>query len=895
MILSNISIKPWDAGEVQARLDAIPGAMSNTFNDNHWKFEGKYGRIVNIYFNDLLNMGDKYPNWPISKTYDWVLITKLMWLSLNFSTTSNMYLVKLRGIKLVWAAMAYCRATKFSKENCSEILSFLLMNSWGLDCATKNSGIKSYGSYNAGISLIPWKISLSKIEINIISSDVTEREVEKCLRNLIPTLTTGVLTYRDWIQGGSLDLLTLDHGRYYVEHCFSFFEKQYPLAFTLASIYKNSKALAVSLDYKPSTVINVLSIILRGESPEEIKERWPSWSLSTLQKIHSFVKNQFMVLYQKARYEASLLQDSTLKPFIVVCGLQQSQENIDRMRVIIWDWLNRKDRAETQILLDECQPSVLWADFEKQLRVVKYDCDQKPITLPSGEDFLQIGLVEHAIRASSNTYPRQLVRLVAGAGLTSVIALTGWRKSEYGFSHSAIKRTRNDDKLDQYAFPWRYQVDWYVYKTTGKVRQLREITFSTILITERLQLLFNANSNQPCLYEVSTTNNDFFDSRSPVQRSVRILWGHFVKHYQGFKQLDDLEKIQSLNIADSSGESLTQEEQGELDQLLTQRSLNEWAQLSIDPNLKNTRQRVREEWPRMNFFFQKSTNKDKNNWLVRYRERTLRSDWIQLLDSHLTEEIKNWIQSIPIEQLRSKQTSKKVIECSIENTIHPVPHAFRHMWAEAVYRRFDGDAGWMIRSQFKHISRTMWLAYIRDKDNRHSHEQVKVQVTSSLVHNYLRHQGEGYTGQLHTWLRRLLKKTTVMTPQEQEKFVERLATVEIENIKANPWGYCLLKRRTRNKAKCAEMGEPMRHNASPDLCLGCTHNLMQTENVEWTLLHATSHVEALRNPVVPAIFKESSYKLVKNVSQHVRTLNPNHEALTELQRVLDNYIAERIV
>ena len=254
---------------------------------------------------------------------------------------------------------------------------------------------------------------------------------------------------------------------------------------------------------------------------------------------------------------------------------------------------------------------------------------------------------------------------------------------------------------------------------------------------------------------------------------------------------------------------------------------------------------------------------------------------------------KEWINSLSKDALKSNRVPRTVMNNLIEGTLYPSPHAFRHMWAESVYRRFDGDAGWMIRSQFKHISRAMWLAYIRDKDNRFGHERAKAQVISSLVHNYLRHQGEGYAGQLNTWLRRLFKKTAVLSPVEQVKLADHLATVEIENIKSNPWGYCLLKRRTRSKAKCAEMGEPMRHNASPDLCLGCIHNLMQTENVEWALFHAASHVDALKNPVVPAIFKASSYDLVKNVTRHVRSLNPEHDALAELEEVLDDYRALR--
>ena len=81
----------------------------------------------------------------------------------------------------------------------------------------------------------------------------------------------------------------------------------------------------------------------------------------------------------------------------------------------------------------------------------------------------------------------------------------------------------------------------------------------------------------------------------------------------------------------------------------------------------------------------------------------------------------------------------------------------------------------------------------------------------------------------------------------------------------------------------------MRHNASPELCLGCVHNLMQTTNVEWMLFQIASHVEVLNNPVVPDIFKQPSLEMVRNVTRHVRTLNARHEALPELESVLTSY------
>ena len=289
----------------------------------------------------------------------------------------------------------------------------------------------------------------------------------------------------------------------------------------------------------------------------------------------------------------------------------------------------------------------------------------------------------------------------------------------------------------------------------------------------------------------------------------------------------------------------------------------------------------------------KTNNKAKKNWLVHYCDGTLRPDWQYLLNNKLSDHIKEWLHSLSRAELTTSLVVSSVTKDLLSDMLYPTSHAFRHMWAEAIYRRFDGDAGWMIRSQFQHIAPNMWLDYIRDKDNRDNHQIVKEQVVNSMVLNYINRKGKGYAGQLHTWLRRILNRTKLATPAEQKQIANQLSYGEIENIKANPWGYCWLKRRTRSKAKCAEMGVPMRHNASPELCLGCPHNLMQTENVEWSIFHIAPHIEALNNELTPGIFKSSSYGLVKNVTKHVRTLNPLHEALPELESALDGYKTSR--
>jgi hypothetical protein len=377
-------------------------------------------------------------------------------------------------------------------------------------------------------------------------------------------------------------------------------------------------------------------------------------------------------------------------------------------------------------------------------------------------------------------------------------------------------------------------------------------------------------------------------SEESVLRAVGGLWPHYVQNYAGFELIDNWGSWQSLAQVEASGDLLTMDQYREKERLLVSRSADEWNELTIDGNLREAHRRTREEWPRLAFFFQKSVG-DKKDWVTQYRNGTLRPDWRALLNTHLSDETRDWLFSLSEVECRSGETSKTIHSEVLGEALYPSPHAFRHMWAEAIYRRFDGDAGWMIRSQFKHISRTMWLAYIRDKDNRAGHQRVKIRVISSLVHNYIKHHGEGYAGQMNKLLRRLLRQTRVQSPEQQTELAEQLANIEVENIKANPWGYCLLMRRTRYRARCAEEGEPMRHNASPELCLGCVHNLMQTTNVEWMLFQIASHVEVLNNPVVPDIFKQPSFELVRNVTRHVRTLNARHEALPELESVLTSY------
>ncbi|MBA56862.1 MAG: hypothetical protein CMK89_20615 [Pseudomonadales bacterium] len=891
---STIDVVQDDLADLQALLDALPGSNDNTFSDNSWRFKTSKGYETIIDFESFSTLSNDYPEWSQSRGVDLIFVTKRVWLSLIESATENLYATRLSGLGRLWTAFARNGIDKLTRDNITEVIVFILTHQWHQGRAIKSNTVKTYVHFYQTLPLQQLKWALEEIGIAWISRDITEAVVKKYLKQIIPELTDEALTYRDWFEGGSFNLLTLDYGRFYVEHCLNFFNKHVLIATALARTYRAIPEIAARLNYDHKTVSYLAPRILQDYSLEELQSQLNNWSKNTIQRVHEHVRSHYTNAYREALFAELLISDSGINCLLTTCGIKNSHENIDRMRVIIWDYLQHNNKQETKQLLEQCDTPVSWKLFSRHINDTYQHCCLEACNPPDRTDYENIGLFEpNSIKDAARSYPRQLIKLVEAAGLTSFVALTGWRKSEFGFPFSAIKQSVNIDKLDEYAFPFRFEVDWHIYKTHGKIRQLREITFSTAVIAKQLQTLIGVDNDRPCLYDTTPSKRNLHESGYKVSYAVIGLWEHYVQHYPGFKMIDDYQCWQKIVEYEAEGHPLTINQQCQKARLLSLRSEDEWNDIKIDGNLKEAWLKCREEWPRLEFSSYGRHLRAKKDWLARYRNNSLRSDWSELLDKHLSQETKDWITSLTDDECRSPVVAKTVLNELLTDTLYPSPHAFRHMWAEAIYRRFDGDAGWMIRSQFKHISRTMWLAYIRDKSNRRGHQRAKTQVISSLVQNYLNNKTEGYAGQLHVWLRRLFKKTSVMTAQEQLQFANRIATKEIEDIKANPWGYCLLKRRTRQKAKCAEMGEPMRHNASPELCLGCIHNLMQTDNVEWSILHIHTHVEALKNPVVPDVFKASSYELVKNVTRHVRTLNSNHEALPELDTVLNNYKLQR--
>lgn len=881
--------------DAQAKLNAAKGSIHNSFEDNTWTFHCANGAIIRIDFNMLTFIQTNYPNWYEALDLDLITMSKLMWIE-SCSTSLSSYQTTFAGIEYFWVSLARNHWHQLNSKNLEEVISFYLQYSYQNGLEVKRLALYSIVRLQRFFRLDDWIYTFSLFNINNIIVGVTFRHVVKTLKKLIPALTNDELTYADWKDGGSFNSLTLDYGQYYIEHCMRFFESHIALATAISSTYNAVEKFALELQRDGTKVLQWTTYLLEGRTAKEITEfvnRYGAQtSQSTICQLEEMVKKHFLKTYQSEKFLSIILQDETITDLIGDLDLPKTLDCVDRIRVIAWTWIKTRDENLVTSLLAATDVNLSFVRFSRLIQALYETHKNVLLEIPNQADYNRLGLLEPANYDSNNRYPRKLLRLVEQAGLTTLVALAGWRKSEFGFSISDLTQFDNEDLLDQHAFPFRYKVDWYVFKTHGRIPQSREITFYTNVLIHRMSSLTNAEIGSPCLFRTNAARKRSDDSNVPVQNAVGALWVHFVHNYQPFIDVRDKARWDFISDQIAKNAELSTVDFDEFQRLGTLRSQAAWDEMKFSSNLQDACRICSQQLSRVRFFLMDASNTQKRDWLLRYKLRSLSEDFRELIDLHLSDDTKVWIDSLSEQDCKQSSVVRMVSEEILGDSLYPTAHAFRHIWVEGVYRSHDGDVGWFVRSQFKHISRSEWLAYVRNKDHRAIHQVAKNNVVSSLVHNYLENSGEGYSGYLHTWLRRLSKSTLVMTPSEKSQFADRIAAIEILDIKANPWGYCLLKKRTQSKAKCSVSAVPLRHNASPDLCLGCIHNLMQSEHVDWLLFHISSHVEALQNTNVPDIFKNASYELVSLAAKHIRTLNTYHEALPELDQALASHIPQ---
>ncbi|MGC6061460.1 hypothetical protein [Enterobacter kobei] len=833
--------------ELQARLNAVAGSVNNQIESHEWRFsDERKGHTITIDFTVFRHIWPETALNYFSSPEQFILCNKILWLGAAKSNSPHHLRESFIGLVLFWNTFLGANTGCLTRVKLPEFLHHFMLSSLNNFSVSRRRSIMSFSHFKLLWLIDDWRMAAQEICFSIIAPGISGAYCFHVLKTLIPQFTHNELTYADWVEGASFNSLTLDTGQYYTEHCISYFEKHIATAIALNDTIQNGHRLFTHLPIKQDTLKKYISLVTSGKihlsgknSPSDNR-----YKIST-------IAQELLKYYQAAskKINAMLLMQTSenISRLAVLLNLGNDQPVLERLQMILWEWSQGENRDEVIAQLVSFRPAISGDSFQTALNALQRESD-KAATIKTPYDF---ALPENAGLTAAISAP-EFIRNVQAAGLVGFVALTGWRRSEYDFPYSALRKSENNDILDRFAFPWRYQVQGFTPKTSGDIPVLREITFYCARLMTLMNILSAPPADAPCLLPAGKKSTCAGTTGYHITQAVRLLWAHHITHYEPFIALEK-------------------------------------GFYRDNPTLIRASHTGKTELPALIFYFTPSVHEKKKNWLARYARGTLDAEWKTLLDAGLSTETKAWVSTLSDAELCFNINSRKVASELVAGFTYPTPHAFRHMWAEAIYRRFDGDVGWMIRSQFKHISKNMWLAYVKNKDNQNLCQAARQDIISSLVKNYLFRKGEGYAGQMTVWLRKLINMTVLADPQEQQRIINEISQAEITGIKANPWGYCLLRKRSSAKARCANQGIPRRYNAAPELCMSCTHNLMGKENVSWVVMYIQSHLSALQDPAVPHPFRQASFELLTKAFMNIRQYDKNHPALQELQEALDSF------
>jgi hypothetical protein len=876
-------------------LISLDYLAKNKLDDLVWKIKN-----LNIDFSTIQALKISHPKWAESFSIDILIFSKIMFLE-NVQNYKSLGIIRYKFDSII--KTLYFLATNniliINQNNYVDFLTFFLMHRIENNKAAIKLNPLSFSNYSNSISNRDWDKTLKRYMLPSIGyeNNFSDSFVNRSLKAAIEKIGDGEIGFGDWKAGGSFNCLTLDYGKYYIHHCSEIFDKHIGIAIALrqtltqAGEIVSNAGLMVNTNNLRTYVMLLIGHFLAGKEIKELPAKTlKKYSKSWFQAIQISTIDIFKRNLLRHYKLQELLTDECVSRLAKSADFHLDHEDKnDWLKQIIsirWSQFDQKGNTAISIANTNefnCFQTIISKEkisqIIKSLDAIIISIDvTSSIKLPTPEFFRKLGIVE---KGPQSKYVNNFLRFIECSGAVKFVALTGWRESEYGFGLSNISCSINQDILDQYSNPINYKISWVVPKTNGNTHLNREITYEAYSTALKLSALVESDSNLPCLYAFNKNMTNPNDSKETIPRLTSFLWSNFVTYYSAFHKLDLIDELSLLETK----QDLSEVDKIRLIVLKKQYAEENWGSYESDINLREVKLRSKNEFDRVKFLIDQD---DRRGFIWKYKTGTLNSLHTSILDIFLSEETKKVIFNFQSATDISPVFTRSIINEIIQDCLYPTPHSLRHMWAEAVYRRFDGDAGWMIRSNFKHISPSMWLAYIRDKDNRRHNDSIKRQVISSLLNNYIKKAGHGYAGPLDKLLRRLFNITHVTKPEKIASFVEQFALNEIENIKSTDWGFCLLMKRNKANAKCAEQGVPQRHKASPALCLGCLNNLTQTGNIEGILLGISNDLNVIKEHAMPNIFFNESFKTVSNALKHLTKLKADREILVEIQECLES-------
>lgn len=657
------------------------------------------------------------------------------------------------------------------------------------------------------------------------------------------------MTFNDYREGETFNYLGLEVGKHYVDHCHLLFEKNFLFVSALKAVLKASPETQWPKKHRI-----LLAQILFGLTLSD--ERWISCiSLKTRLHYETYVHDIFRQAYERNAKLSLLFKLATISHFVALIGLSDRYDAQEFVRsLFLVEVFGPKGGKTKESIWREYKAVVRAQGEDYLLSIDEFELHllnfihQNTLSLPNKQELLRQHMYEETnnllnvfslTRETGKNSVLSICTKLRQAGVVCLLGVTGWRRSEYGFTLDDVKISNNNDGLDNFYTPWRYHIRWLVPKTNGKSKIMREVTSTSYILLSQLACL---NSNEP--RELIIGNTDF------IYEAVKILWTDFIKNYALFDgeyhnaegNFSEIQKVKKL-----------------LRQTLP---LYELANGSDD--------------------FGKILNN--------FRLGDITEEHRKLLENHLPGSILDKITSSSIEL-----TPKNVLAVKnalLSNLKYPVPHAFRHMWAEAVLMRYRGPVGSFIRANFQHMDERFFMAYLRDKDMKLISEHAERTFICYISQQYadLGREAFGDTvSQLPRFIELSVIKTSVLTQEEYLEKVSALTDEAIESVKSNPWGTCIRRSGTDFRAACSNGGVPHTHEASPRLCLGCTNVDITQFNLKGIMVYTRQEVEACLNPSLPQQLKWPYIDTIKRAVSVVKKLKEKSDKPERYDKAIEDF------
>lgn len=748
----------------------------------------------------------------------------------NVSNQRAVNIGALHSIKMLFFYLSENNINALGGSEIESFLCFFLLND--MEGAEIKALISPHTYTNRPIlnHLRKIKSTLLRYGINGVIDAIPDSELNSKMNSACEAMLD--MTFNDYQENGSFNYLGLDVGKHYVDHCHSFFEKHFLIAAAMEATLQ--AAPEAQWEEKNKKLLAKILFGLTLSDENEVSHV----HLDTRLHYESFVHDIFRRAYERNTKLSLLFKLSTISHFVDLVGLSERYDAQEFVRSLFLAEVFGPQTGKSK--------KSIWAEYEAAVKaqgecfLISIDgferhlldfIDKNTLHLPTKQESLRSYLYEntcHLLSVFSLDRTRGKVTIqgmclkLRQIGALCFLAATGWRRSELGFTFSDIKISKNNDGLDNFYTPWRFHIHWLVPKTNGMSKTMREITSTSYVLLTQLACFLPNNKDKHVLGD-----GDF------LYEASKVLWPDFVKNYILFDENHSADEEHTASI-----------------------------------------QKVKREVQRTYPLYQLANKiNDLKIVLSSYRSGDLSEEYQNILEENLPQAMLDKLASPHIEL-----TQKNVL--SIKNTLlrdvkYPSPHAFRHMWAEAVLMRYRGPVGRFIRANFQHMDERFFMAYLRDKDMKLINEHAERSFISYISQHYadLGYDAFGESvSQLPRYIELSVGKTSVLS---HEKYLEKVITVaneRIESVKANPWGTCIRRAGTDFRAACSKGGIPHTHDASPKLCLGCTNVDITKANLRGIMVYTRQEVEACLNPNLPQQLKMPYIDTIKRAVSVVKKL-----------------------